>query len=253
MKILIIEDEIKAARELERILVSLDEQIRIVGIIDSVEDAVCYLSSNPQPDLIFSDIQLSDNLAFEIYKQVKVKCPIIFCTAFDEFMMEAFETNAVSYILKPINVKKVEEALGKFSAMKEIFRPSATSESVLMVAKQFQTSYKATILVDHRDKIIPISVNEISFLYLDKTIVHIYTNTQQRYYISSSLEDMERCLDPAIFYRANRQFLIGRHALANVERFLTRRFMVQLRINTPEPILISKAKSGEFLKWVEAG
>lgn len=108
MKVLIIEDEIKAAKELERILLTLDYNIQIVGIIDSVKNAIIYLSKHIHPDLIFSDIQLADGMCFDIYNKVTPKCPIIFCTAFDEYMVNAFETSAVSYILKPITNPRLE-------------------------------------------------------------------------------------------------------------------------------------------------
>jgi len=111
MKILIIEDEIRSAKELQRMLLQIDDTNDIVKIIDSVEDATHYILENPAIDLIFSDVQLVDGNSFEIYKSVQVHCPIIFCTAFDEYTMEAFDTNAVSYILKPVTIEKIEVAL----------------------------------------------------------------------------------------------------------------------------------------------
>src|SRR5579862_6366306 len=110
MNIFIIEDEAKAAKELERILISIDSAIEIVGIVDTVDASIDYLRQHTDPDLIFSDIQLADGICFEIFNRVKVKSPIVFCTAFYEYLMDAFDTNAISYILKPINVKKVAAA-----------------------------------------------------------------------------------------------------------------------------------------------
>lgn len=251
MKILIIEDEIKAAKELQRILLEINDEVVIVGIIDSVEGGVEYLRANPHPDLIFSDIQLADGMCFEIYSKVAVKSPIIFCTAFDEYMLEAFDTNAVSYILKPITAAKVEAALEKYIQLKAAFIPAKAAVAIDKLAYQLKYPYKTALLVDQKEKIIPLQVKEIAFLYLDKTIVKITTLHNERYFIASSMDDLERLLDPDMFYRANRQFLINRSAIANAQRYFSRKLIAKLTIDTAEPIIISKAKSTEFLKWLE--
>ena len=248
---MIIEDEAKAARELERIILSLDSDMEIVAKTDSIEDSVNYLSENPHPDLIFSDIQLSDSLCFEIFNHVHVKSPIVFCTAFDEYMMEAFDTNAISYILKPVNVKKISAALLKFNEMKSVFEPDQASRAIESVAAQLKYIYKNTLLVEQGEKVIPLQVKDIAFIYLDQTIVKIITFVGQRYFFASSLDEVERVLDPVCFYRANRQFLINRTAVENAERYLSRRFVVKLNVETPEQVIVSKAKAADFLHWLE--
>jgi two-component system, LytTR family, response regulator LytT len=251
MKIFIIEDETKAAKELERILFSLDSHIEITGIADSVEASIAFLTQHAAPDLIFSDIQLADSICFEIFNRVKVKSPIVFCTAFDEYLMEAFDTNTISYILKPINVKKVAAALDKFKEMKSVFEPEQNYINLKNVAHELKLAYKNTLLVTQGDKIMPIPVKNIAFTYLDKTIVKITTFNHERYFFASSLDEVERMLDPSLFYRANRQFIINRKAVVNVEHYLSRRFTVKLSVETPETIVISKGKASEFLQWLE--
>ena len=251
MKIFIIEDEAKAAKELERILISLDNTIEIAGIADSVEASVAFLAEHPAPDLIFSDIQLADSISFEIFNRVKVKSPVVFCTAFDEYMMEAFDTNAISYILKPINVKKVSAALHKFQEIKSMFEPEQNNINIQNVATELKLGYKNTVLVTQGDKILPIPVKNIAFLYLDKTIVKITTLGRENYFFASSLDEVERMLDPLLFYRANRQFIINKKAVVNAQHHLSRRFIVKLLIETPETVVISKAKASEFLNWLE--
>lgn len=251
MKILIIEDELKAAEELQRLLLSLDRDIVIAGIIDSVEESIRYLHDQPHPDLIFSDIQLADGMCFEIYKTVQVKSPIIFCTSFDEYMMEAFDTNAISYLLKPITVEKVEAALQKFQQLKAVFEPVQAAKAIDAFAHQLKYPYKTALLVDLREKIIPLQVKDIAFFYLDKTIVRITTTHHHQYVITSSLDDIERMVDPSMFYRANRQFLINKGAVDNAERFFSRKLVVKLTVETPETIIVSKAKASEFLRWLE--
>lgn len=253
MKILIVEDEIKAAKELERILRSLRNDIQIIGTIDSVEDGIEYLSQNTSPDLIFSDIQLADGMCFDIYKKVPPKSPIIFCTAFNEYLMDAFETNAVSYILKPITVEKVEMALVKFEQMKTVFSPIHTSGIIEALTKQLNNSYKTGLLVNQGEKIIPLQTRDISYFYLDNNTVKISTLNNQTYTISYNLDELEQALDPQLFYRANRQYIINKNVIINVERYFSRKLVAKLNVKVSEPIVISKARASHFLRWLEGG
>ncbi len=251
MKILILEDEINAAKELQRILTELDDSISILSIIDTVEDGIDYLSNNPAPDLIFSDIQLADGMCFEIYNKIQVSSPIIFCTSFDEYTLEAFETNAVSYILKPITTEKVSNALDKFNQFKNAFDPKTAANAMENLSKQLNSSYKKALLIDQRDKIIPLQVKEIAYFYKQQGMVNITTLSNQQYYMTSSLDELERSINPEDFFRANRQFLINRVAVINVERYFMRKLVVQLSVSVSEKIYISKAKAGDFLRWLE--
>lgn len=249
--VLIIEDEGKAARELASLLKNIDDNINILAMTDSVEQSLQWLSSNKQPDLIFSDIQLADGLCFDIYKQVPVKSPIIFCTAFDEYMMNAFDTNAVSYLLKPITSEKLEKALDKFYALKSVFDKEENNKSLSGLLHQLKYNYKTALLVHQKEKIIPIQVKDIASVYLDKTIISITTLANQKYFLSGTLDELEKSLDPASFYRVNRQFIINKAAIANAERFFARKLVVKLVVGTPEMIIVSKAKASEFLQWME--
>jgi len=251
MKILIIEDEMNAAKELEKILLNLDASYTVLAILDSVEASINFLRGNNSPDLIFSDIQLADGMCFEIYKEVAVKNPIIFCTAFDEYMPEAFETNAVSYLLKPINEQTVARAIEKYQRLKSAFEPVAATRSIERLGEQLKYSYKKTILVDQRESIIPLPVNDIAYLYLENAVVQIGTSKNHQYFMTSSLDELERILDPEAFYRANRQFIINRRAIVNVERFFSRKLIAKLDVQTPETVVISKAGASDFLRWLE--
>lgn len=249
IEVVILEDEAKAARELAHILRHIDKDIKILATLDSVEQALVWFSQHRQPGLIFSDIQLADGMCFDIYNQINIQSPIVFCTAFDEYMMNAFDTNAVSYILKPITREKVEKALEKCYLMKSAFEMKQDS-GLAVLLKQLKYQYKTALLVNNKEKIIPVSVKDIAYFYLDRTMVTIVTIANQKYYLSSTLEEVEQLLDPAIFYRANRQFLINRSAIANAERFFARKLVAKLVVDTPETIIVSKAKASEFLHWL---
>lgn len=250
--IIIIEDEAKAARELAGILKLIDESINVITILDSVEQSLEWFQQNEQPDLIFSDIQLADGLCFDIYDQVRIKSPIVFCTAFDDYLMNAFETNAVSYLLKPITIEKVEKAWDKFNALRNVFDKDDSTKNLHNLLQQVRYKYKTALLVSLRDKIIPIQVKDIAFFYFENKTVTIRTNTNQKYTLSSTLDDLEKVLNPVMFYRANRQFIINKGSLINAERFFARKLVAKLQVDTPETIIISKAKASEFLSWIES-
>ncbi|WP_153796253.1 LytR/AlgR family response regulator transcription factor [Foetidibacter luteolus] len=253
MKILIIEDEAKAARELQSIITKIDDTLNVVAILESVEQAVEWFANNQHPDLIFSDIQLADGLSFDIYSKTGVQCPVVFCTAFDEYLMTAFDTNAVSYLLKPATQEKVEKALLKFKSLKSVFEKETEQQHVANLLGQLNFKYKSALLVHLKDKIIPLQVKDVAFIYLANGLVSITTQANQKYYISSTMDDLEKTLDPVLFYRANRQFIIHRNAIANAERFFARKLVAKLHVATPEHVVISKAKASEFLAWLEGG
>jgi DNA-binding LytR/AlgR family response regulator len=251
MKILIIEDEVNAAKELERILLKQNTSNTVMAILDSIEASIAFLKGNNLPDLIFSDIQLADGMCFDIYREVPVTNPIIFCTAFDEYMPEAFETNAVSYLLKPITEESVAKAIEKYQRLKSAFEPLAATRSIEMLGQQLKYNYKKTILVEQRENIIPLPVEEVAYLYLENTVIEIGTIKNHQYFINSTLDELERMLDPQVFYRANRQFIISRHTIVNVERFFSRKLIVKLVVKTPDTVVVSKANASEFLRWLE--
>ena len=251
INVLIIEDEAKAARELATMLKLIDETINVITTLDSVEQSLQWFSQNKQPDLIFSDIQLADGLCFEIYQKIQVKSPVIFCTAFDDFLMNAFDTNAVSYLLKPITKERIEKALEKFHSLRSAFEKEKTNTNLSELLQQLKVNYKTALLVNQLEKIIPVQVKDIAFFYLDKTMVTITTLNNQKYYLSSALDEVEKMIDPALFYRANRQFLINKNAIANAERFFARKLVARLKVDTPETIVVSKAKASDFLQWLE--
>lgn len=248
MNVLIIEDEPRAAKELKNMIQQIDDTIQVAGILESVEQAKEWFGNHAQPDLILSDIQLADGLSFEIYSQVQVTSAVIFCTAFDEYLMHAFETNAVSYLLKPITIEKLEKAFEKYESMKASFTPT-NLQPLLQVIKP---AHKTALLVNEKEKIIPVQVKDIACIYLDNTILQITTLQNKKYFITATMDETERLLDPAVFYRANRQYLINKAAIANAERYFARKLVVKLVVPTEEQIVVSKAKAGDFLQWLES-
>jgi two-component system LytT family response regulator len=251
MRVLIIEDEKKAARNLEKILLEIDDTIQVVDIIESVEQGIRWFGEHSSPDLIFSDIQLTDGVSFLIYQQVRIQAPVIFCTAFDEYMMRAFETNAVSYLLKPISREQVEIALEKYHNLRKVFREKNAGQPVDALLSQLDYRYKSALLINQGEKIIPLRTDDVACFYLVGSSLLVITRSNQKYSYSSSLDEIRQHLNPAQFYRANRQFIIHRDYITGVERYFTRRLVVKLAVETPKKIIVSKIRSTEFLNWLE--
>ena len=257
MNILIIEDERKAAARLSELLLSIDDSITIVGRIESIEAGLDWFATHPMPELICSDIELADGVSFELYHAVKITCPTIFCTAYDQYMIEAFETNAVSYILKPYSREQIERALEKYHDMRQAFASTGSKlpqgiEALLKHLDQGAAkSYKSTLIINHGERIIPLPAEQIAFIYATSSGMIITTTKNQEYLHNATLDEMEQTLDPAQFYRANRQFIIARTAIAAIERYFNRKLALRLNHKTPEPILISRLKAKAFLEWVE--
>jgi two-component system response regulator LytT len=252
MRIIIIEDELKTAKELKTMLEELDSDITVECVLRSVSSAVEWLKKNPAPELIFSDIQLGDGLSFEIFKEVQVEAPVIFCTAFDEYAIRAFESNGIDYLLKPIEEDMLQRALEKYLRFKEhSITASQYAGNLQKVLVQMDASYKQNILVHYRDKIIPVKVPDIEFIYASNGLVYLYTANNKNYTVHYTIEQLESMLNPQQFFRANRQFIVNRDTIQNIEHYFNRKLFVKTKGETPEKIIISKIKSQPFLKWIE--
>ncbi|MEJ2883294.1 LytR/AlgR family response regulator transcription factor [Pedobacter sp. GR22-6] len=252
MKVVIIEDELKTARELKSMLLALDEDIEVLAVLRSVSSAITWLSNNPQPELIFSDIQLGDGLSFEIFQAVKVEASIIFCTAFDAYAIRAFESNSIDYLLKPIEEGMLQKSMEKYIRFKEHLlnteQPGKNLEKVLI---QMDTGYKQNILVNFREKIIPVRAIDIQLIYASAGSVFLHTGADKSYAVQYTIEQLEALLNPRQFFRANRQFIINRDFIQNIEYYFNRKLIVALKIEFPEKIVVSKIKAPSFLKWME--
>lgn len=251
IRVLIIEDEIKTAKELKRMVLSLRPDIVVMDILPSVKGSLIWLRENEHPDLIFSDIQLADGLSFDIFENIRVNCPVIFCTAFDEYAIKAFEANGIDYLLKPVDEKKLIQSFNKYEMLKKAFENELNHYEGQMtnLISQLKTNFKSTFLIHSQGKIIPLKVSLISFIHYENGNVSIYTENK-RYFYSSTMDELEAQLDPSVFFRANRQFIINSSAVDLAENYFSRKIIVKLVMPTPEPIIVSKLKANDFLKWL---
>jgi DNA-binding LytR/AlgR family response regulator len=259
MNVLIIEDEIKTGKELRRLIEGLDDTITVLDVLTSVKSAIAWFESHPPPDLVFSDIQLGDGLSFEVFRQVSLNGPVIFCTAFDEYAIQAFEANSIDYLLKPVDEGKLGQSLEKYKKLKVFFENRAAGGDrtgdykmqLAHVAGQFDSTYKRTILVYLRDQIVPVKTADIAYIHAANGLVSLVTRPNHPYACQYTMDQMEAMLDPRQFYRANRQFIINREAIQNAQHYFNRRLCIVTSCPTPERIIISKVKATEFLQWME--
>nr|WP_293294511.1 LytTR family DNA-binding domain-containing protein [Allomuricauda sp.] len=251
MDILIIEDEPGTAAHLEKLIVAQDSRIRVLDILDSISGGQDWFAQHKQPDLILSDIELADGLSFELFKRVEISCPIIFCTAYDEYAINAFETNGIDYLLKPIDEKKLSESLTRYHVLSNHF--SMTSPHINQLLKKVEQqlhNYKTNFLIAFQNKMIPIGTKEIAFFYTENGSTKVYTLSGKGYVVAFTLEQLEQLLDPKMFFRANRQYIISYIAIGSIEPCLSRKTIVNIITETPTPLLISKKRSPIFLNWL---
>lgn len=254
MRILIVEDEQRTALDLQSTIRELIPEAVFVATLDSVESSVSWFGKNPIPDLAFFDIQLADGLSFDIFNEVKVECPVIFCTAFDEHALRAFQVNGVDYILKPFDRESVRRALDKVKSLENFFQKregNLESRIAKLLSEARQPATKSTFLVSQRDKILPIAVADIAYFYIEHEVTFLHTFDNRRFMLSHTLDELEKMLDPRQFYRANRQFLVHAKAITEVEQYFARKLLLRLNAQTKEPIVVSKARASEFLQWME--
>jgi len=247
MKALIIEDELMAAKTLKKLLGEVSPDTEIVGVLESIEDSVDWISQHPMPDLIFMDIHLADGSSFTIFDRVTVTCPVIFTTAYDEYALKAFEVNSIDYLLKPISKEALERAVAKYHNLGRGLEQQQLE--ALLKHLGAKPKYKSCFLLPERDKLVPLPTSDIAYAYIDTKTVKLVTFDDKTYYMNQTLDDILAQLDPQLFFRANRQFLISRNAVKDVSVWFGNKLAINLTVETPEKVIVSKARVAEFKAW----
>ena len=250
LKVIIIEDEQRAANDLAVQLTLLEPDIKITGMLDSVSWAVKWLSDNPTPNLIFMDIHLGDGNCFEIFDQVEITCPVIFCTAYDEYALEAFKLSSIGYIVKPVDKQMLGAALQKYRSLEKHYVPSAASIQSISRIVQQPNRYKTSFLLPFKSKMVPLPVNNIACIYTREDCTYIVT-ADDELVISKTLEQLQIELDPAFFYRVNRQYIVAFSYIKEIEQLAGRKIGIILTIPFDEPIVVSKDAASAFKAWME--
>lgn len=249
MKILIIEDEPLVAKDLQNLLKRVEPNAIIEMVLSSVESSKKYFADNKQPDLILSDIQLSDGISFDIFEKLHLTCPIIFTTAYDDYAIRAFKLNSIDYLLKPIDGNELSAALAKYKSL--------TSENILaeqlksMISNWQQVphkKYKERFLSLHRNTLVPVTQNEIAFFQKDE-LIYVHTLTNERYISEhQTMDEIESLLNPEFFFRVNRQFIIHIQSVGRIKT-THKGLTVQLKPPFNTEIDISREKAVAFKSW----
>ncbi|MBP1652682.1 MAG: two component transcriptional regulator, LytTR family [Bacteroidetes bacterium] len=243
LRVAIIEDEPATARNLRHMLQDIAPEIEVLTILPGVAESVAWLNDNMQQcELLFMDVRLSDGLSFDIFSQVNVTLPVIFVTAYDDYALQAFKANGIDYILKPFDESELKQSLQKYNRLRD-------NSKMQQLAAQFK-SYKQSFLVHNRDKLIPLSAGNIAWFYTANELVYAGTVDNKQYIIDFTMEQLQQQLDPAVFFRANRQFIVQRGAIQEVDFYFNGRLALKVHPAPKEQILISKARVPEFKNWM---
>lgn len=253
MRVLIIEDETAAAKNLKMILSSVMPDYELLAVLESIEESVEYFedSTTVTPDLVFMDIHLADGESFRIFDRVDITSPIIFTTAYDEYALRAFKVNSVDYLLKPIKEEDLHHAIEKLSRLGGGEQAEYKSRVNTMVEHVKRDSQRV-FLVHYKDKIIPLQIDDVAYFYTSNEKVSAITFKGENYAIDRTLETLSATLPEEEFFRANRQFIVSRRAVKDIVVWFGSRLALNLIVETPERIIISKARAPEFKQWLLA-
>jgi DNA-binding LytR/AlgR family response regulator len=247
---LIVEDEEPAAARLIKLLKKTDAEIEIAAVVDSVESAVKWLNSNRQPDLLMLDIQLGDGMSFDIFRKTKVDSYVIFTTAYDEYAVKAFELNSIDYLLKPIDEKKLSLSLSKYKRFTSLTR-TPDIERLIETIENRKEKYKKRFVVSIANRIRVIESDEIAYLFSKEKNTFICTADNRHYPVEFSLDHIEQMLDPGLFFRINRQFIVSYRSIGKIEILSKSRIRIETVPKSDEEMLVSTARTYEFRKWLE--
>jgi len=248
MRAIIIEDEILAVNHLQSLLNEIGE-IQVIAVLDSITATVEWFQTSAHPDLVFMDIHLADGSAFKIFEYINITSPIIFTTAYDEYAIQAFKVNSIDYLLKPITLVALEKALDKLKRLTGVQAVSFEIHQLIASVTKDKT-YKTHFLMPVKgSKLIPLLAKDIAFVIIEDGLVKAKTNDGKSYIFEYTLDELSGMLNPADFFRANRQFIISRNSIKEVDFYFNNRLSVNLKVPVSDKILISKVRVPEFREW----
>ena len=248
MKVIIIEDEKPAVDNIIHCLHNSNVPVKVIQTVSSVHAAVTWLKENAAPDLIFMDIQLSDGLSFNIFKECNIACPVIFITAYDKYLVEAFEYNSIDYLLKPLDQVKFNNSLKKYNQLQSHF---VNNHASLLDYLSRLNNKKTRIVVRKGVEYVTIRVEDIMYFFSEHKIVFLVDKDRKKYMVEKkSLAEMQEELDPAMFFRANRKFIVNANYISNFKSVENSKILLTLTVPLHEQIIISQENAPVFKKWI---
>jgi len=256
MKILIVEDESATARRLQKLLLEIDADIQVLAILESIAQTVNWLGSNAEPDLIFMDINLSDGLSFGIFDEIELNCPVIFTTAYDQYAIQAFKVNSIDYLLKPVNKDSLAGSLRKYHKLHtreneaQIDIPKFDIAKLALALGVSKPTFLKRVVVRYGEIIKAIEIKDVAYFYSDEKIVFMALKEGKSYPVDFTLDHLEQRLDPDIFFRINRKFLINYYSIEKMISYSKSRIKITLNPPCELESISSTERSGEFKDWL---
>ncbi len=248
MKVLIVEDEKPAVENIIDCFRNIDESILVIGATGSVKESVNWLRENPLPDLIMMDIQLSDGLSFNIFNNITITCPVIFVTAYDKYLTQAFEYNSIDYLLKPIDQHKLGNTIKKYKTLRNYF---VNNYSSLFEYLNTQNKKKSRIIVRKGLEFQTIKIEDIAYFFTEHKVVFLVDRQNKKYLAEkNTLAEMEEELDEMIFFRANRKYIVNANYISRFKSVDKSKISVELSVPVNEEIVVSQENAASFKKWI---
>jgi len=258
MNILIVEDEELAIKKIQKTLSAVDDTATVVGVADSIKSTVEWLQTNPQPDLILMDIELSDGQSFEIFNQVEIKSPVVFTTSYDEYALKAFKVNSIDYLLKPVQKEDLEVAINKFKELKKVYAatpPTDTGVNMDNLLKELQqklqpASFRKRFLVKHGQKLVSVEIEEIAYFFSDGRLNFFKTYDNRKFVVDYTMDELAVMLDPERYFRISRSFYVSAKSIEKIDDYFGNRLILGLKPSVDKEALVSREKVTDFKKWM---
>lgn len=249
MKAIIIEDENLTAKRLQSLLHKYDPTIQVLEILPSVQAAVEWFNNHPEPDIVFMDIHLEDDLAFKIFEQIHLHAPVIFTTAYDEYMIKAFKVNSIDYLLKPVNYEELVHSIEKFKSLKKQFA-NPNMETLLQFIGTKEPEYKSRFMITVGTRIRSIETEDIAYFYSEEKLTFLVTKEGQQLPIDFSLDKLTSLLNPRDFFRISRQFLVSFDSIQTVHAHIKGKLKLELTPKCKFEVLVSGDRMTDFKEWL---
>ena len=252
MKIVIVEDESLNVKSLRKLIKQIKPNAEVINELDTVAAAVEWFKSNPQPDLVFMDIQLADGISFDIFEKVNITAPIIFTTAYDKYAIHAFKVNSIDYLLKPIELDALKRAFEKLDRLTAA--AGLLTEQVQLLLKSIRNpakQYNERFLVHDKGGMAPIPASDVAY-FIKESIIYLVTNSNQKLVTDyHTLDELEEIVNPEQFIRANRQILLSKSQVYTYKKHYTGKMTIHIKLDPKIEFDISREKSNDFLNWLE--
>jgi DNA-binding LytR/AlgR family response regulator len=256
MKALIIEDENLIAAEMKATINTVAPDVEVLAILPSIKSSIKWFTDNPMPDLLFMDIKISDGLSFELFDHFTIDCPVIFCTAWEEYALRAFKVNGADYLLKPVQEEDLKKAIDKVRSMQKNTAAAIPADIKSLMdyfaqAGHTKPKYKERFIVNSLNKWTPVEAKDIAVIYRENLNYFYKFNGDKLIYDYTPLEEIEEVLDPELFFRANRQTIININSILSIKPYGNQKLMVQLKPPLKTEVDVSREKAPLLKKWMD--